>query len=142
MATVPGGSTELIKNELEKRFHLIAHRETRITNVLLLRVRNPNAPGIKPHDPREGYSMSNGNHSTKIRGLPLNGFIGNIESRLGLPVLDETDLKGRYDLQLQWGPGPGETDKDAFVRALRDQLGLELIPTNMPVEMLVVEKER
>jgi uncharacterized protein (TIGR03435 family) len=36
---------------------------------------------------------------------------------------------------LEWKSG----DKDDFQTALRDQLGLELVPTNRPVEMLVVE---
>jgi len=38
--------------------------------------------------------------------------------------------------------GPGESDKDAFLRAVREQLGLELVPATRPIEMLVVEKAK
>ena len=40
MSTVTGGSGELLKNELKKRFGLTAHRETREIEVLLLKVAN------------------------------------------------------------------------------------------------------
>jgi len=45
-------------------------------------------------------------------------------------------------LHMNWDPQGGETVKAAFERALREQLGLELVPTNMPVKMLVVEKTK
>ena len=72
----------------------------------------------------------------------LSEFSGAIESRVGVPVLDETGLTGHYDLQLQWRRGPDESDKDAFVRAVREQLGPDLVPATQPLEMLVVEKAK
>jgi len=142
MSTMTGGSTTLVKNELQKRFRLTAHPETRDTDVLLLKVQNPNPPGLKPHVGNDGNSSSmGGNGIIKIQNQQLSGFVGGtIESRVGVPVLDETGLTGHYDLQLQWKSGPGESDKDAFVRAVRDQLGLELVPATRPIKMLVVEK--
>jgi uncharacterized protein (TIGR03435 family) len=143
MSTMPGGSAALLKNELQKRFHLTAHAETRDTEVLVLRVQNPNPPGLKPHTGNNGgSSWMGGNGKITIQNQQLSGFFNSIESRAGVPVLNETGLTGRYDLQLQWQRGPGESDKDAFVRAVREQLGLELVPTNAPIEMLVVEKAK
>jgi len=43
---------------------------------------------------------------------------------------------------LQWKRGPDESEKGAFVRAVRKQFGLELVPATRPVEMLVVEKAK
>jgi len=142
MSTMTGGSEMLVKNELKKRFRLTAYPETRDADVLLLKVQNPNPSGLKPHigDNGNSSSMSSGNGKIAIQNQQLSSFLGNLESRAGVPVLDETGLPGRYDLQLQWKSAPGESDKDAFLRAVREQLGLELVPTNRPIEMLVVEK--
>ena len=141
MATVPGGSGELLKSELKKRYGLTAHSEMREADVLLLKVKNPNPPNLKPDGRSDGNSSwIGGNKEIKIENQDLGGFFGNIESTLGKPVLNQTGLNGRYDLQLKWQPNPGESDKDAFVRALREQLGLELVPSRAPVKMLVVEK--
>ena len=65
---------------------------------------------------------------------------GNMEANLGRPVVDQTGLTNNYDYQLDWQPQPGETEPAALKRALLDQLGLELVPANMPIEMLAVEK--
>ena len=143
MSTVAGGYSGRVKNELKTRFQITAHTETRPTDVLLLKIQNPNPPGLKPHNGDDGNSSwIGGNRKTTIQNDQLNGFFSDIESRVGQPVINETGLRGKYDLEIQWQPRAGESDKDAYVRALREQLGLELVPTNMPIEMLVVEKAK
>ncbi len=143
MSTMAGGSTTLIKNELQKRFHLTAHPETRDTDVLLLKVQNPNPSGLKLHIGNNGNSSSmSGDGKMTIQNQQLSSLVSTLESRAGLPVLDETGLTGYYDLHLQWNRRPGESDKDAFVRAVREQLGLELVPAKRPIEMLVVEEAK
>jgi uncharacterized protein (TIGR03435 family) len=56
--------------------------------------------------------------------------------------LNQTRLDKFYDIQINWRPRAGESDQDAFKRALLEQLGLELVPGREPVEMLVVEKAK
>ncbi len=141
MSTMPGGYSERLKNELKKRFGLTAHSEKRAADVLLLRVQNPNPPNLKPHAPDDlNSSWSGGNQSAILKNYDLGGFFSYVESRIGMPVINQTGIKGHYDLEINWQPNPGETEKIAFRRALLDQLGLELVPTNMPIETLVVEK--
>ena len=143
MSTVTGGYSELLKKELKTRFHLTAHAETRPADVLLLKVQNPNPPGLKPHSGTGGISSwVGGNRKTTIRNQQFDGFFNDIESRIGRPVINETGLAGKYDIEIQWRPRTGESDKDAYVRALREQLGLELVPATQPIEMLVVEEAR
>ena len=70
----------------------------------------------------------------------FSGFTDSLEGRFGKPVINETDLNGRYDIHLQWKSQPGESDNEGFKQALLDQLGLELVPATRPIEKLVVEK--
>jgi uncharacterized protein (TIGR03435 family) len=141
MATAPSDPNELLKRELKQRFGLTAHREKREEDVLLLKVKNPNPPNLKPNVRDDGNSSwIGGDKEIKIKNQELGGFFDNAESVIGKPVLNQTGLNGRYDLHLKWQPNPGEPDKDAFKRALLQQLGLELVPSREQVEMLIVEQ--
>jgi uncharacterized protein (TIGR03435 family) len=66
---------------------------------------------------------------------------GNLESYCAKPIIDRTGLTNLYDTNLRWiQKGNYQTDSKTLQNALLDQLGLELVPTNMPIEMLMVEK--
>jgi uncharacterized protein (TIGR03435 family) len=74
---------------------------------------------------------------------PISALTYFLELYLGTPVVDRTGLAGGFDMDLKWDA----TDKanrnvDGLKQALLDQLGLELVPAQEPVEMLVVEKAR
>ena len=141
MFTLPGNPSKMLQQELSRQFGLTAHHETRDNDELVLKVTNPNASGLQP---------SNGNSSTWrggaqeiiIKNWEFGGFADSLESRFGKPVINQTGLNGHYDIHLQWKPQPGESKNEGFRQALLDQLGLELIPTNMPTDMLVVEKAK
>jgi uncharacterized protein (TIGR03435 family) len=70
----------------------------------------------------------------------LDDRIPGLEELLGKPVVNQTGLTEHYDLYFEWNTASGKTEKENIQQALLDQLGLELVPTNMPIEMLVVEK--
>jgi uncharacterized protein (TIGR03435 family) len=53
-------------------------------------------------------------------------------------VLDRTGLKGQYDITFKIKLN--QQSMDILDHALLDQLGLELVPSREPIEMLVVEK--
>ena len=58
-----------------------------------------------------------------------------------MPVVDETGLNGSYDINLRWEEQyPFDPEHSAMKQAMLEQLGFELVPTNMPVEVLVVGK--
>jgi uncharacterized protein (TIGR03435 family) len=58
-----------------------------------------------------------------------------------MPIIDQTGLTQNFHIDLKWEElgKQRDPDHDALKQALLDQLGLELVPSNMPVEMLVVE---
>lgn len=61
-----------------------------------------------------------------------------LEQGLNRPIIDETNLKGTYDLVVH---GNGRTTEE-FLHQLRDQLGLVLTPAVRTIDMLVVEPRR
>jgi uncharacterized protein (TIGR03435 family) len=61
-----------------------------------------------------------------------------------MPVIDQTGPPGVRNLgiDLQWKElGEQDPTHDALKQALLDQLGLVLVPSRQPVEILVVEKK-
>ena len=141
MATIPN-SNNLLKDELQKRYGLTAHTEIREMDVLLLKVQNPNPPNLK-HRTLNGMSTwVGGNGKIDIRNQDLSGFFSSVGSHLGIPVIDETGLKGRYDLKLEWHqPWLGEFNKDGYKQAISEQLGLELVPSRQSIKVLIVDKD-
>jgi uncharacterized protein (TIGR03435 family) len=142
MLTVPN-SKKVLRDAIQKQFGLVGHPETIVTNVLLVRVANPDAPGLKlaSSSPRQQPGWFQQKESVTLGDQRLDTFLGAfIESQVQQPVFNETGLTGRYNLHIEWHPQAGETEQSAFERALQEQLGLELVSATRPVEMLIVEK--
>jgi bla regulator protein BlaR1 len=78
----------------------------------------------------------------------------------GRTVIDKTGLTGRYDISLEWVPTrlaavatpgiliqpgtygsapPPDTDGPSLFTALQEQLGLKLVPSKGPVEVVVID---
>ena len=132
---------ERFQEGVEKQLGLAAHRETRETDVLLLRVKDANAPGLH-RSPNPQGKPATGIRRGEIRFInePLTSLASHLEAYLDIPVLDRTGLSGRFDMDLRWNQAVGNANRDAFQQALQDQLGLELVPSREPIEMLVVER--
>ena len=142
IASLASGNAEALQKEVKRKFGIVAKRETRETDVLLLTIKYPNVKKLRP-----SAAQSDETSSTDEAGkfYCSNDRIGSLayflEDYFKTPVLDRTGLTNRFDIDLTWG----ETDRqhrnpEALKKALIEQLGLELVPTNMPIEMLVVEK--
>ena len=137
------GSREALQRELKQRFGIVGRFETIETNVLLLKVKYPNSNRKLGNSNYGSFDVGNGK-------ISLNGSADNLakelESCCKIPIINQTGLAGNYDFEIKWdnhGKLIGASDYpdfDALKQALVDQLGLELVPTNMPIEMLVVEK--
>src|SRR5204863_4597791 len=110
---------------IEDRFQLKMHSETKELPVYELviakggskmklsadqnPVRQPERGASPPPPPQRGGpmprgSMRIGRGELETNGIPLFNFIQVLSQQLGRPVIDETGLKGLYDIQLQWTP--------------------------------------
>jgi len=81
---------------------------------------------------------------------PISSLAQALAAQLQRPVLDRTELKGLYDIDLTWTPDQVPPDLPADIRpdpagpslftALVEQLGLKLESTTGIVEVVVIEK--
>ncbi|HEY3931258.1 MAG TPA: TIGR03435 family protein [Verrucomicrobiae bacterium] len=137
--TLFGDHTTALKNEIKKQFDLVAHLETRQTDVLLAKVTNSNAPGLKIVSTNENQQIGNF-RNVVFKGVTIDWLTGWLEAITKTPVINQTGLTNYYDITVKWKPQAGQSEADAIRQILPEQFGLELVPTNMPLEMLVVEK--
>ncbi len=128
--TLPRDVNEVLRNELKTRFELTAHRENREADALLIRLTNL----------KNWERNTNQKNQDAVTKSTIDDFIPLLEEKMGKPVVNQTGLTEHYNLDLQWNTASGEVEKENIKQALLDQLGLELVPTNMPIEILVVEK--
>jgi uncharacterized protein (TIGR03435 family) len=138
IANLPTGNEVALQNELKKQFGIVAHKEVITTNVLFLKVKIPNVQGLKLTTSKNGPSIINQGH-LQITNMRLANFAGIFESQIGIPVIDQTGLNGKFDVDLQWD-NKNDLQHENLKQAIADQLGLELVPGTAPVEFLIVEK--
>lgn len=140
IANLSSGNDITMQNELKKQFGIIARHEMIITNVLFLKVKNSNAPGLKSTTSKNGSSSANQGH-LQIVNMRLASFASILESQTDVPVVDQTGLNGKFDMDLRWD-SKNDSQHENLKQALADQLGLELVPGTAPVNFLVVEKAK
>jgi len=148
VATLPRGSQGALQRVLKAKLGLIGRRETENMDVLLLQVNHANAPGLKPPNPEEDHTYWSPGvfHSSDVvidTGAPrFDGLAAYLERYFKMPVIDQTDITQHFSTDLRWREIRGHPNHEGLEQVLLNQLGLELVPTNMPVEMLVVEKAK
>src|SRR5438094_10605523 len=103
-------------------------------------------------------SMRTGRGDLEASAMPLANFLQFLSQQVGRPIVDKTDLKGLYDLKLQWtpevgqgggpfgpfGPGgpeapPADPSGPSIFTAIQEQLGLKLESAKGPVDTIVVD---
>jgi len=130
-----------LRQAVEAAFGLVAKRQTNEMDVLLLSVAMPNAVGLAPTVSNGGSSFNSGPGQFQVINQPIGSIAGTLEYMLGKPVIDETGLTNHYDFELKWTAGGDErAAANPLIRAVREELGLQLTAARRPVEVLVVER--
>jgi bla regulator protein blaR1 len=132
---------------LSDRFKLKVHFETREMPVYALTVAK-GGPKLTPAKDGEATRLS---VIDIEQGLQMTAVSVTLEQWIESPflggrtVVDQTGLKGAYDFTLTWGrPQPETSDAGPgaaplIVTAIQEQLGLKLVPTKAPVEVIVID---
>jgi len=146
IANLKGGedvNSAALQREIEKQFHLVARKETREADVLILTVKTRNAPGLTANTSKSpDANIDSGLGYWRSRNVPVLSISERLEKYFKMPVIDHTGLTGRFNVDLKWDEQVEGKNPDAFKQVLLDQLGLELVPSRESIEMLVVEKAK
>lgn len=139
---------------LAERFGLRMHTTSRNGKLFALRVDgsvkmklNPDGPGMNIPITPVGYDSFVG------RGVSMtyfSWFLGQQLQDQQRPVVDYTALTGTYDFTLSYAPdslASGNTDglpaeirdRPSLANALREQLGLKLVPEDGPVQYFIID---
>ena len=125
----------LLRGGLVEHFGLQVRPEPRVTGVIALRLTRNGpwpeavAPGEVTAAPRRTVDAYRG------AGAPISDFVQWLQRRSQRPVVDETELTGLYDIDIDWGVNSGQM---ALRHALRDA-GFVLASVRRPYPFLVVE---
>jgi len=183
-ARVPPGTTKLafrqmLQRLLAERFRLSVHREPKNTEVYELSVakngpkfreavppaevapvREEPAPVKRDADgfpilgPRMSMAVVPGYARLRSENQPISWFAEMLSAQLRGPVIDLTNLTGKYDFVVSWAFGeqtaasaPGEAApaarvdhyRPALIHAVQSQLGLKLERRTGSVDVLIVD---
>ena len=131
-------SHELLRNLLAEQFHITAHKENRNVAAYAMTV----APGGIRFFPSvvQSARIDSDDRSFAGYGVAMNFVATDLSDTMHAVVIDRTALSGRYNLNFAWQPGSDRSANIAAIRqAVEQQLGLELEPTEAPVEALVID---
>ena len=139
----------LMQKILAERFGLQLHHEQREMPVFALTVAK-NGPKMiaDTSDPNGWFDQqngeTNGRHVEVLKNASIADLALILQFHVDRPVVDQTGLKGRYDLKLQWTMDEAQTSTpDAppgLFTAIQDQIGLKLERLKAPADTLVIDK--
>ena len=79
-------------------------------------------------------------HEVGGTNIDMGALAGMLASPVGRPVQDQTGLQGKYTVKVQFAPaGDAESTQPSIFTALKEQVGLELKPAQVPVQTLTIE---
>jgi uncharacterized protein (TIGR03435 family) len=141
----------LVQKLLRDRFQLMASKEVRQGDVYALSIAKGGVK-LKTSDMAETSAISEVDSKRGhlfARGVQMPFLVSMLTQRTGITVVDETGLKGFYNVQLDWNPDDSgrmvevsaeNADKPTIFVALQEQLGLKLTHQKGPVEMLIIAR--
>ena len=125
----------MLRQELDRRFHLETHVEPRTCDVFILTA----GRDLRLLDSsRPGPATWIEDRTARLRDASGERIAAALQLIVGKPVIDETGLRGSYDLSLDWG----DDAVASITPFLRERFGLHLAPARRDVDVLVIDSIR
>jgi uncharacterized protein (TIGR03435 family) len=149
LARLPDGATRdqlpgMLQTLLADRFKLALHQEHRTMNAWVL-LPERGAPKLKAINAEIGdVRTSKGATRLRLSGkVTMPYFAGLLSNMLDRPVVDMTEFKGVYDVDLEWS-GDDAVGRDSettpsLSAVLKEKLGLRLESRKTPVDLYVID---
>ena len=137
----------MVQKLLADRFHLQFHREQRELPVYELTVLKSGSR-LTPSKsaPDDGIDQTGhigrGQQYMRYTNNNMQDFVEGLEYIVSRPVVNDTGLTGRYDFLLRWSNEMQDSTPNSapgLFTAIQEQLGLKLVPTKAPVDVLVID---
>src|SRR5215469_12090411 len=142
---------EIVRKVLEDRFGLKFHTEKKEMARYTLTVAKggpkmeatKGAPDALPNMRGTGDKTS---RTLQVENVSMKELAHNLQGDMDRPVVDETELTGKYDFTLKWlrDDAPAAPDADSSLprlfTALQEQLGLKVEPSKGDVDVMVIER--
>ncbi|GGG70682.1 TIGR03435 family protein [Edaphobacter dinghuensis] len=139
---------EMLQKLLQDRFGLKLHREKRDLPIYAITLAK-GGPKLTP-SPKNTYGLptqsghgQGGQQQRKFTNNSMSDFALGMQNYMDRPVIDETNLPGRYDFILRWTPDNVPTTEPGappgIFTAIQEELGLKLEATKGPADVLVID---
>ncbi len=132
----------MLQDLLHDRFDLVYHRETVRETVYVISAPK-GASKLKPSTGDTDMSFETRRGVATFTNTSMEELTDFLVSALKEPVLDKTQLPGKYDFAFDLAPYMSSatrmSEKEVFILALDEQDGLKLLQQTVSVEALVVE---
>jgi uncharacterized protein (TIGR03435 family) len=128
----------LVQELLQERFRLTHHVETTKEKGYALVIANggPKLTATKG-EAQHAYMMTG---RLDAANVSLSIVASLLTHALGQTVVDETGVKGNYDMRLKYAEMDAtDSELPSIFTAVEEQLGLELVSQTVPVEMFVID---
>ena len=138
----------LLQNLLRERFALRVHPETRegvVYTLVELKGRHKYKPstaevshlGLRRNTPQHLPGVS---YTIQAQRITMARFASELAGQLDAPVSDRTGLPGDFDFELDFAIDDKPESGPSIFTAIQEQLGLKLVASKGPVEVLVVDR--
>jgi uncharacterized protein (TIGR03435 family) len=145
LVTTTSNTREHLQTAIQKQLGYVAHRETRNTEVWVLKMENENSPGLTTSPDNEKSDIAVKERKLHFTHQPLRVVLDGLSQGLKQPVIDQTSLTNFYDFSTVWSPEiqqrmhSGAFDLEGVKKVLASW-GLRLEPDTQLLDMFVVEK--
>lgn len=145
LVTVAKEPQKHLQEAIRSQFGYTAQKESHDTDVLALKIENPNLPGLTVSGPDEKQNGDVKNGRLYLTHMAFKEITRPFEQMLGIPVVDQTGLTNSYNFSLEWNSRVMASFRSpktarATVDKMLTEWGLGLEPDTAPVDMLVVKK--
>lgn len=135
----------MLQTLLADRFHLTLHRQTKEMSAMVLTV-GKNGPKLR-ESKTEGEGSIEPDPRTMtvaVQRVPMAQIIDPLARIFQVPVIDQTGLTGRYDVNMniaKYIPQNGDrVDPLSIIQnGLMEELGLKLEAKKVPVDLLIID---
>jgi len=146
LVSLTSGQREALQQLIRERLGLTARTDTREEDVYVLTARDGESDNLRPSEGKGGTRVTHNDGELNFQNATIDAVVRSLEQILPLPIVDESGLRGRFDVELRWPSSDDDTERrpstEVVKQAALEQLGLDLQAGKRDLEVLLVESAK